>query len=230
MKQKKKLLLCSLALALLLAGTSVLYARLGTGAAPDRLTVLGGETSQKDLSDAPAAQEGGTEAPDHVSAPEEDTALPKEETAPSEEKTETEERKEPKAPDFTVFDENGAPIRLSNYFGKPIVLNFWAGWCGPCQSEMPDFHESYLALGGEVEFMMVNLTYGRETKTGAKNFINEKGYTFPVYFDTESNASNAYSVYSIPTTFFIDAEGYLVATATGAIDAQTLSRGIELIR
>ena len=111
------------------------------------------------------------------------------------------------------------------------MLNFWASWCGPCRSEMPDFEEKYLELSGEVSFVMVNLTSGsRETLSAAKSFIADRGYTFPVYFDTEGDAALAYQVYSIPTTFFIDAEGNLVAQATGAIDAETLQAGIDLIK
>ena len=134
------------------------------------------------------------------------------------------------APDFIVYDAQGNEVRLSDYFGKPIVLNFWASWCGPCQSEMPDFHEKYLQLGEDIHFLMVNMTDGsRETIESAAAFIAENEYTFPVLYDTQSSAALTYGAYSLPTTFFIDAEGYAIAQATGAIDAETLQRGIDMI-
>ena len=134
------------------------------------------------------------------------------------------------APDFTVYDAEGNAVKLSDYFGKPIVLNFWASWCGPCKMEMPDFHEKYLELGNEIHFLMINMTDGsRETVDSASKFIAEQEYTFPVFYDTESDASAAYGVYSLPTTFFIDAEGYAIAQATGAINMKILDKGIEMI-
>ena len=146
------------------------------------------------------------------------------------ENSETEENQKTLAPDFTVYDADGNQVKLHDFIGKPIVLNFWASWCGPCQMEMPDFHEKYLELGDEINFLMVNMTTGRETLESAKNFIAEKEYTFPVFYDTRSDAAATYGAYSLPTTYFIDAEGYAIAQATGAIDGETLLRGIDMIK
>ena len=134
------------------------------------------------------------------------------------------------APDFTVYDAQGKAVSLSDYFGKPIVLNFWASWCGPCQMEMPDFQDAFLELDGQVQFLMVNMTDGgRETVDKAAAFIAQQGYTFPVFFDTGYEAATTYGVYSLPTTYFIDAQGNLIAQASGAIDAATLQKGIGMI-
>ena len=133
-------------------------------------------------------------------------------------------------PEFTVYDLDGNEVHLSDFFGKPIVLNFWASWCGPCQMEMPDFNEKYLEIGEKVQFLMVNMTDGsRETVESASAFIAEQGYSFPVYYDADLDAATVYSVYSLPTTYFIDVEGYTVARATGAISGETLQRGIDMI-
>ena len=134
------------------------------------------------------------------------------------------------APDFVVYDENGNEVHLYDYIGKPIVLNFWASWCGPCKMEMPDFNERYLQLGDEIHFLMINMTDGaRETLDIAKAFIADSGYSFPVLYDANQEAAMTYGISSLPTTFFIGADGAMVAYAMGAIDGETLQRGIDMI-
>ena len=142
---------------------------------------------------------------------------------------ETEETEAVQAPDFTVYDGEGNAVQLSDYFGRPIVLNFWASWCGPCQSEMPEFEAAYGELGEEIHFLMVNMTTGRETQESADEFLTSAGYTFPVLYDTEGDAMTTYGAYSLPTTYFIDAEGYAIARAVGALDGEVLQQGIDMI-
>ena len=133
-------------------------------------------------------------------------------------------------PDFTVMDASGKEVKLSDFRGKPTVVNFWASWCGPCKSEMPDFDAVYQEMGDDIHFLMVNMTDGgQETLAGAQKFIADSGYTFPVYYDTQYSAAIAYGVSSLPTTYFFDAEGYGVAYAFGAINKDALLRGIEMI-
>lgn len=205
MNKNKTLLIIVLVFVLLLGGAYVLYNRLAQDAAPDQLSVQGGTEAQ-------TAQQ-----------PEE----PQQDTGGSgEESTEPEKVL---VPDFTVYDSEGNEVHLSDFTGKPIVLNFWASWCGPCKMEMPDFDDAYAELGEDVHFLMVNMTSGRETLESATSFIEEQGYSFPVYYDTDADAAMTYGVYSLPTTLFIDADGYGIAQATGAINAETLQRGINMI-
>ena len=134
------------------------------------------------------------------------------------------------APDFTVYDARGNAVKLSDYFGKPIVLNIWASWCSPCRSEMPDFDAAHETLGDQVQFLMVNMTDGsRETVDTAAKFIADVGYSFPVLYDKDMDAASVYGVYSIPCTYFIAADGTAVAKARGAIDEDTLQKGIGMI-
>ena len=133
------------------------------------------------------------------------------------------------APDFTVYTAEGDAVQLSDFSGKPIVLNFWASWCGPCKSEMPAFAQAYETYGGDVQFLMVNLTGGRETVVSAAEYLDAQGYVFPVFYDLDASAATTYGVYAIPRTYFIDADGYLIAQAASAINADILQDGIELI-
>lgn len=136
-----------------------------------------------------------------------------------------------KAPDITVYDMDGNAVKLSDLRGKPIVLNFWASWCPPCKSEMPQFDAVYAELGEEIQFMMVDLVDGgRETVETGKAYLQEQGFSFPVFFDTDNQAGMYYGIRSIPTTIFIDKDGYSIAYAQGAIDEATLRQGIDMMR
>ena len=136
------------------------------------------------------------------------------------------------AADFTVLDGEGNPVSLSDFQGKPVVVNFWATWCGPCKAELPYFDALYTEYGGSVQFLMVNMTDGTyDTIESVKDFVSGEGYGFPVYYDTEMSAAAAYAVQSIPRTLFIRADGSLAAEQIGMMEEGTLREKIgNLIR
>lgn len=142
----------------------------------------------------------------------------------------TPENEAHQAPDFEALDADGKKVRLSDYKGKPIVLNFWATWCYYCKQEMPDFNEAYKNYP-DIQFLMVNATDGvRETIELAKAYVEGEGFEFEVLYDTALEAVNSYYVTGFPQTFFIDAEGRLIAQRSGMLDYESLERGISMIK
>jgi len=204
MNKTVKWILALALFAALLIGVWFLYQTLGEEYKPNNL-----------ITETPSSGEASTnESGDGTTSPGDSTA---------------EEEKQP-AFDFTVYDYNGNKVKLSDFFGKPIVLNFWASWCSPCKAEMPDFEELYRQYGEEIHFVMVNMTDGsRETVDTAQDFIDGQGYTFPVYFDKDTDAAMAYYVTGIPMTVFIDKDGNMAAYAMSSLDKTSLLTGIGMI-
>ena len=120
------------------------------------------------VTNPPAAEE--TTAPTQV------TEVPQTEAPQQTDATEATEAPDYSAPDFTMLDWEGNEVHLSDFVGKPIILNFWASWCGPCKMEMPDLEEAYLEYGDEIEFLIVDLTDGTsETVKSASSYIESQG-------------------------------------------------------
>jgi cytochrome c biogenesis protein CcmG/thiol:disulfide interchange protein DsbE len=127
--------------------------------------------------------------------------------------------------DFTLMNADGKEISLSDYRGKPVVLNFWASWCPPCKEEMPNFDKlsNQYEATGEVVFLMVNLTDGgRETMETAKAYLADNGFTLNVVFDENTVVANEFGISSIPTTYFIDADGSVQNIIIGALSESNL--------
>jgi len=135
------------------------------------------------------------------------------------------------AADFTVYDADGNKVSLSDFVGKPVVVNFWASWCGYCKMEMPEYQKMYETYGKDVQFLMVDLTGGgSDSKDAADKVIADGGYTFPVFYDNDSAGAYAYSVRGIPRSVFIDKTGALVSDQEGALDGATLESLIKQIQ
>lgn len=197
---KKTLLILCLVLALVLIGAGALY------------NSLAGSVQLGGLATTPPETQAPTEIPGEESTEPADTH-------PTEPPANI-------APDFTMLDMEGNEVTLASFFGKPIVLNFWASWCGPCKMEMPEIQKFYEKYGEEIHFLLVSVD---DSLDAAKTLISDSGYTFPVYFDTTSVGAYTYGASSIPLTFFIDAEGNLTAYYMGAMSESILQQGVDMI-
>ncbi|MBO5287324.1 MAG: TlpA family protein disulfide reductase [Clostridia bacterium] len=134
------------------------------------------------------------------------------------------------APDFRFVNRDGDGLTLKKFRGKPVVLNFWQTTCPPCRAEMPDFENAYLEYGDRIDFIILNVTNGySQTIEIAYDYIEKMGYTFPVYYDVYGQGAYAYDISTIPATFFIDEEGYLISYARTMLTKDTLQQGIDMI-
>lgn len=134
------------------------------------------------------------------------------------------------APDFTMTTSEGKTLHLSDFKGRPVLLNFWASWCGPCKSEMPAIQEAWKQSGDEVAFVIVNMTgMDGESEEAARAFLTDNGYDFPCYFDKANSAAAAFGVSSIPQTYLINAEGNIIGGYMGAMDDAVLAEGLRML-
>lgn len=227
MENKKTLIIVSVLLVVLIGGASFLYAKLGDNMKPDNLLIQNDSGNSGNVTPGTSVNDTDDNTSEPTTAP---GTASENSTGEGSTDTSTDENAPFPAPDFTVYDREGNTVRLSDFRGKPVVLNFWASWCGPCKKEMPDFEEIYKEYGEDIHFVMVNLTDGaQETMKTATTFLDGSGYTFPVYYDKDTDAAYTYQVYGIPVTYFINAEGHLIAQGSSALDAETIKRGIEMI-
>jgi peroxiredoxin len=110
-----------------------------------------------------------------------------------------------KAPDFELKTLDGKTVKLSDYRGKKVILNFWATWCPPCKAEMPDIQKYYNEADDNVEILAVNI----DPQYDVKKFIRDANVTFPVLLDSKDEVNTLYRILTIPTTYFIDGEGII---------------------
>jgi len=111
------------------------------------------------------------------------------------------------APDFQLDQLGGPPIKMSDYRGKVVLLNFWATWCGPCKKEMPEMQAAYEALKDK-GFVILALNFGEKAEK-AEKLVKEMGLTFPILLDRDIEVAERHRVVSLPVTFFVDPSGII---------------------
>lgn len=130
------------------------------------------------------------------------------------------------APDFELQTMDGETVRLSDYRGERVFINFWATWCPPCRAEMPDMQKIH--EDGEGKVLAVNLTHTEKSPDDASEFAKELGLTFPILMDTTGNLAEQFNVVAYPTSYMIDSDGRIQFVAMGAMNYDMMRR--ELLR
>jgi peroxiredoxin len=120
------------------------------------------------------------------------------------------------APDFELKDIEGQPVRLSDYQGQVVVINFWAIWCGYCRTEMPVLQAAYDRYQ-DSGFVVLAVDI-MDRKNSVIEYVREAGLTFPVLLDDRGEVSSQYQVRGLPTSFFVDRNGVIQETHIGPID------------
>jgi thiol-disulfide isomerase/thioredoxin len=127
--------------------------------------------------------------------------------------------------EIELVDSLGKRVSLDAYKGKPLVINFWATWCGPCMQEIPDFEQVQAKYVDSVLFLMV---YDESSLGNIQGFF--KKYNYQLTFLQSQKGFKQMGIYSIPTTYFLDKNGDVVDSKTGSLDVQSLENMILKIK
>ncbi|MEF2278000.1 TlpA disulfide reductase family protein [Deinococcus sp. YIM 134068] len=133
------------------------------------------------------------------------------------------------APTFTLESLDGAQVSLASLRGRPVVLNFWASWCGPCREEAPLFRELSERQGAGQGLAVVGILFQETREQSARDFIREYALAYPSLRDPGIRTGINYGVAGIPETVFIDEEGIIRHVDRGGLSRERLNAGLEKI-